>query len=149
MRQEPRLRILGQVGNREILDGMYKYLFNLIYTGALKGGLPKTMCKISACIILVIAICMHLIMVLTLTSTIVRLSGKQPFHIYSDSNGVIVICFLVGFILTMFYYNERRINKILEKYADKELNGLYGFMMIFIPVIVMTLTIVLSAVSNL
>lgn len=106
------------------------------------------MCKINACVILVVAIFMHIIMALTLVTKILFLTGMQPFDNKFNTNEFSIIFFSIGFILTMIYYNEKRINKIVEEYADTKPNGLYGFLIIIIPLIVMMLTIISSVVSE-
>jgi DMSO reductase anchor subunit len=122
---------------------MYNFIFYIIYCQQVQKGKGEVFARYNGSLIVSFALIVHLLLLLTVIRFLFYKQGmptKDQHHINTTLPGLLLIA--VIFVLVFKFYNNNRVNKILESYANennptKTSNVIKVVLALLIPLIIL------------
>ena len=116
---------------------MYNFIFWVKYSGNLSSGNDKMSARFDASMVTALALFIHVGFIYSIFKYWKHLGNlSSNFHI---DKGIMTLLGILYFATAFFYYNEKRIDKIEDKFSKKEsyhlIDGLKVLILILVPLI--------------
>jgi hypothetical protein len=97
---------------------MYNYIFWVLYRGDLDKGKGKLLSRCNASGVVFISLFIHIALIVSIVKKYF-FNFYRSFGINNLGNGSMILLVLIFMVLTFIYYNNKRINNIMDKYSEQ------------------------------